>query len=176
MTGGSCASAAWSYIAQKQGLDVRDFRGGRSRDFFSNTLNLNKMSKMNGIKALTAEGGSPATVGNRLLKKCEEGREYYLCVGRHAAIVRRNEGRLQYLELQSQYLNGWRNFDAKSPRKTLMRRFGCSSASDGGISEMFDFMIDIKESDFSTKEFQSLMGHINTEVSAQRKGAAGFAK
>lgn len=174
-TRGSCASVGLAYIGQKQGWNVLDFRGGESRSFFANSSNLLSLSRMNGMKVLRAEGKSAITVGNRLLKMCEPGKEYYLAVGRHAAIVRKNEdGVLQYLELQSANHSGWTNFDG-NPRYTLKTRFGCSSSS--SASATYDFMIDITESDFtSSEDFRSLIGYLNTAENAQRKGQYGTIK
>ncbi len=173
-TRGSCASVGLAYIGQKLGLNVLDFRDGESRNVFSSSLNLNSLSKMNGIKALKAEGACSLTVGSRLLKQCEVGKEYYLCVGRHAAIVRKTgDGNLQYLELQSATRSGWNNFDG-NPRYTLQHRFGCSSRSDA--SSYYDFMIDIDESDFSSEDFRTLLGYINTAENEQRKGSNGTIK
>jgi len=173
-TKGSCASVGLAYVGQKQGWNVLDFRDGESRSFFSSSGNLMRLSNANGIKTLKASGASSLTVGNRLLKQVENGKEYYLCVGRHAAIVRRtDQGILQYLELQSASRSGWTNFNG-NPRYTLNTRFGCSSASSG--SAYWDFMIDIEESDFSTDEFKSILGYLNTDVTKQRKGLSGTIK
>lgn len=174
MTTGSCASLGLCYIAQMNGLDVIDFRGGSSQKMFSWTFNLNALSHAKGVKSLRADGKSDITVGNNLLKKCEEGKEYYLCVGRHASIVRLLNGQLQYLELQSSSRSGWNDFNG-NPRYTLKTRFGCRSSSNRMASE-YSFLIDIAESDFSGDEFRTLMGYINTEKSKQKKGAAGYAK
>lgn len=175
-TQGSCASVALSYVGQKQGWNVLDFRDGESRHFFSSARNLKTLSLADGIKTLTAEGKCSITVGNRLLKQCEAGKEYYLCVGRHAAIVRRtDEGVLQYLELQSAKSSGWTDFDG-NPRYTLSYRFGCTQRSDGGMSQRWDFMMDLDESNFNTDEFKSLLGYINTVESEQRKGEYGTIK
>ena len=175
-TSGSCASVGLAYIGQKQGWDVLDFRGNKSREFFSNGLNLFGLSKANGMKALKADGKCSLTVGNRLLKQVETGKEYYLCVGKHASIVRKTEdGTLQYLELQSAINSGWTNFNG-NPKSTLHDRFGCTSTSDYGTSSTYDFMIDIEESDFSTDDFKSLLGYINTSDSAQKKGKNGTIK
>lgn len=175
-TRGSCASLGLAYIGQRQGWSVFDFRGGKSQHFFSNSLNLKRLSKVKGAKTLKAQGASSITVGNRLLQQCEVGKEYYLCVGRHTTIVRKlNDGTLQYLELQSEYNSGWQNFDG-NPRYTLKQRFGCSSSSDGGVSSMYDFMIDIDDSDFNNDDFKSLLGFINTAEDAQRKGKDGTIK
>ena len=174
MTQGSCASLGLAYIGQKQGWNVLDFRDGDSRKFFSDARNLLKLSQANGIVAIRSTGASSITVGNRLLKQCQNGKEYYLCVGRHAAIVRKtNQGVLQYLELQSSRANGWTDFNG-NPRYTLNTRFGCTTSSSG--SAYWDFMIDIEASDFSTDEFKSLLGYINTEAKNQRKGASGTIK
>lgn len=168
-TAGSCASLGLAYIGQKQGLDVLDFRGGKSQNFFSNSLNLYGLSNVDGLKVLRAEGKSSLTVGNRLLKQCEAGKEYYLVVGRHASIVRKlDDGTLQYLELQSANRSGWTNFNG-NPRNTLHERFGCRN----GDSPFGDFMIDIDESNFATDEFRSLLGYINTNINSQKKGVGG---
>lgn len=173
-TSGSCASVGLAYIGQKLGLNVLDFRDGESRKVFANSLNLNILSEMKGIKTLKADGASSITVGNRLLKQCEVGKEYYLCAGRHASIVRKTEeGKLQYLELQSAYRSGWNDFDG-NPRYTLQHRFGCTSRSSGAA--MWDFMIDIDESDFSSDDFRTLLGFINTAENEQRKGQNGTIK
>ena len=175
-TSGSCASVGLAYIGQKQGWDILDFRGNKSQEFFSNGLNLNGLSKTEGIKTLKADGKCSLTVGNRLLKQVETGKEYYLCVGKHASIVRKTEeGKLQYLELQSAYNSGWTDFNG-NPKSTLHDRFGCTSTSDYGTSSTYDFMIDIEESDFSTDDFKSLLGYINTSDSAQKKGKNGTIK
>ncbi|RLK64054.1 hypothetical protein D3H64_00545 [Atopobacter sp. AH10] len=176
MTKGSCASVGLAYIGQKQGWDVLDFRDGQSRIFFSCSANLFKLSKTNGIRSLRADGKSSMTVGNRLLKQIEADKEYYLCVGKHASIVRKTDtGKLQYLELQSSSHNGWIDFDG-NPKYTLHERFGCTTTSDRGASSYFDFMIDIAESDFKTQDFKSLLGYINTANSEQRKGTHGTIK
>lgn len=171
-TRGSCASLGLAYIGQKQGWNVLDFRGGESRDFFSNGFNLMQLSKTDGMKVLTADGRTALTVGNRLLKQCEVGKEYYLCVGRHASIVRKLEDdKLQYLELQSARNSGWTDFNG-NPRFTLSSRFGCSSS----LPSVGDFMIDIDDSDFNTDDFKSLLGYINTAESEQQKGQYGTIK
>ena len=175
MTKGSCASVGLAYIGQKMGWNVLDFRDGESRRMFSGSAFLKSLSEMNGMKALTAQGASSMTVANRLLKMVEPGKEYYLAVGRHAAIVRKNDaGALQYLELQSKNRSGWTDFDG-NPRYTLKTRFGCTQTSSAAAN--YDFMLDITESDFtSSDDFRSLLGFLNTEENAQRKGQHGTIK
>ena len=175
MTKGSCASVGLAYIGQKQGWNVLDFRDGESRSMFARSGNLLSLSQMNGMKALQAQGACSLTVGSRLLKMCETGKEYYLAVGRHAAIVRKNaDGVLQYLELQSKNSSGWTNFDG-NPRYTLKTRFGCTQRATNSAQQ--DFMLDLTESDFtSNDDFRSLLGFLNTESNAQRKGKDGTIK
>lgn len=175
-TQGSCASAALSYVGQRQGWNVLDFRGGESQRFFSSPQTLRELSMADGIKAIREKGACSITVGNRLLKHCEVGKEYYLCVGRHAAIVRRtDENVLQFLELQSARNSGWTDFNG-NPRYTLKSRFGCSSSSDYGVSQLYDFMIALDESNFDTDEFKSILGYINTAKDEQKKGTNGTIK
>lgn len=175
MTKGSCASVGLAYIGQQQGWNVLDFRDGESRRMFAGSSFLKTLSEMDGMKAFTAQGASSMTVGNRLLKMVEPGKEYYLAVGRHAAIVRKNDaGVLQYLELQSKNRSGWTDFDG-NPKYTLKTRFGCTQTSSAAAD--YDFMLDITESDFtSSDDFRSLLGFLNTEENAQRKGQHGTIK
>lgn len=175
MTRGSCASVGLAYIGQKLGWNVLDFRDGESRSRFSSSYFLHTMAQMNGMKALRAQGASSMTVGNRLLKMVEPDKEYYLAVGRHAAIVRKkDDGVLQYLELQSKNRSGWTDFDG-NPRYTLKYRFGCTQTSSASVD--YDFMLDLEDSDFtSNDDFRTLLGFLNTEENAQRKGKNGTIK
>lgn len=175
LTGGSCASLGLAYIGQKQGWNVLDFRGGESQSFFSNTYNLKSLFETKGIKKITAKGACTATVGKNLLKQCEVGKEYYLYVGKHAAIVRKTTDEvLQYLELQSPTQSGWHDFNG-NVRHTLVNRFGCSSKSNKWSQEIHG-MIDIADSDFNTDDFKRLLGYINTADSEQKKGQYGTTK
>ena len=175
LTSGSCASLGLAYIGQKQGWNVLELRGGESQIFFSGTYNLKALFECQGIKNIRAKGACTATVGKNLLKQCEAGKEYYLYVGRHAAIVRKTDGdKLQYLELQSPTQNGWHDFDG-NVRYTLVNRFGCSSQSNKWSQEIHG-MIDIADSNFNTDDFRQLLGYINTADSEQKKGKYGTTK
>ena len=101
----------------------------------------------------------------------EEGKEYYFVCGRHASIVRKKDGQLQYLELQSSHSNGWTNFNG-NPRYTLSNRFGCVNSSGMDVSA---FMIDV-DAFKDSEDFKSILGYINTAESKQKKGAGGYAK
>ncbi|PLA93189.1 hypothetical protein [Ligilactobacillus salivarius] len=92
---------------------ILDFRGGDSQEFFS--VSNDTIANMNGMKVVHAQGKSTITVGKRLIKQAENGKEYLLSVGQHAAIIRRtNDGKLQYLELQApsdHIIGGWQEFE-----------------------------------------------------------------
>lgn len=172
-TSGSCASVGIAYIGQKHGLNVLDFRGGKSMEYFSK-----KMTKLNMFKALGAapveesSAKSNLTNGKRILAKMVKGKEYYLSVGRHAAIVRLNDdGIMQYLELQSATRSGWQDF-AEDVRYTLKWRFGCSSSSSHwNAAYLTDIDLFQANDDLTT-----LLGFINTSESEQRKGKHGTIK
>ena len=170
LTSGSCASVGLAYCGQKNGLNVLDFRGGESQNFFSTRYWLDKISELSGLVVEKKIARSSITGGNQLLKLAEKGKEYYLVSGRHAAIVRRTEDDiLQYLELQSARDSGWKNFDG-NPRYTLKWRFGESKGYD-----TVSFMVDV-DSFKDCEEFQDILGYINTVGTEQRKGKHGSIK
>lgn len=168
-TKGSCASVGLSYVGQKNGLNVLDFRGGESQNFFSNGYNLKKIAELPDITKISEISRSSLTSGKKLLANVEEGNEYYFVCGKHATIVRKNEGILQYLELQSEDRSGWTDFNG-NVRYTLAKRFGETKGYD---CEAYMFNVqDAKNS----KELQVLLGYINTVVDEQRKGVGGTVK
>lgn len=172
-TKGSCASLGLAYIGQKQGWDVLDFRDGDSRYFFSRGSNLHTITNMDGVKVIRSNKKWSMSIAADMLNQCEKGKEYYLCIGRHASIVRLADNNvLQYLELQSPTSNGWTNFSS-NPVYTLMNRFACPMK---GRPKISDFMINITDSDFSKDEFKSLLGYINTDKNRQVKGTSGTIK
>lgn len=173
LTSGSCASVGIAYIGQKHGLNVLDFRGGESMKHFSG-----KTAKLDLFKALGATPieessfKSDLSNGKRILSKMEKGKEYYLSVGRHAAIVRlSDEGVPQYLELQSAARSGWTNF-ASDVRETLKWRFGCTSSSSFWNSAYLTDLDEFSDND----DFRTILGYINTSESDQRKGKRGTIK
>lgn len=159
LTQGSCASLAFAWAANKGGLDVLDFRDGNSRIFFSRYSNLMQICEnVGGISSFT-------TTGIQLMKKTEIGKQYYIVVGCHAAIVRQiSRGKYQFLELQSSIQNGWKPLDGK----VFKWRFR-ESGKDVGL------LIDIE---LLQKDpgFQKMVGYINTAQSEQRKGTRGTIK
>ena len=172
-TSGSCASVGIAYIGQKHGLNVLDFRGGKSMDYFSG-----KSAKVQMFEALGAtlieesKFKSDLANGKRILSQMVKGKEYYLSVGRHASIVRLNDdGKPQYLELQSAKRSGWTDFK-DDVRETLKWRFGCSSKSSYWNAAYLTDIDQFPDND----EFRTLLGFINTNESEQRKGTSGTIK
>ena len=159
LTEGSCASLAFAWTANKCGLDVLDFRGGESLNFFSKYSNLMQIcDKVGGISSFT-------TTGIQLMKQTEIGKQYYIAIGRHAAIVRQvSKGKYQFLELQSSVLNGWKPLDGK----VFKWRF---KAGGKDIGLLID--IELLQKD---KGFQKMVGYINTAKTEQKKGTKGTIK
>ena len=113
----------------------------------------------------------------KLLNMMEEGKEYCLQTGAHASIVRKVATGFEYLELQTTSSNGFTPFTTT----TLKNRFGCKqSHSIHGRKVMGNSMlIDIsalQEDAGVVKEFQRVLGYINTASGEQKKGVGGYAK
>ena len=172
-TKGSCSSVALTYIGNISGLDVLDFRGGESQNFFSSPQNILKMCDNLKIKYEMELNYNDILGANSLLNKIIEGKEYYLSTGGHAAIVRKINNQFQYLELQNKVDNGYKQFTGR----TLKERFGCkqSHTVQGHKAKARSLLIDIDE--FTNKdEFSEILGYINTSTSKQLKGVNGNAK
>ena len=158
-TKGSCASLAFAYVANKSGLDVLDFRGGKSWEYFSSRLNLYHIcEKIGGYSNMDI-------TGLQLLKQTQIGKTYYVAWARHAAIVRQvSKGKYEYMELQSPISNGWKPLDSR----TMNKRFG-GSGRDVGL--LIDIELLQKDSGF-----QKMVGYINTAKADQKKSSKGTIK
>ncbi len=165
-TKGSCSSLTYAYIGNKQGLDVRDFRGGNSQEFFSMCFNSSLINKLEGVNTQVYYLKHECKDLAKKLKELnlEYGKEYRLSCGRHAAIIRNTESGYEYLELQSATKSGWRSFTKKDTYKyvrddaglhlvageedctmgtKLYERFGCrKSASNRPIMENGELLRD----------------------------------
>ena len=175
-SGGSCASVAYAYIGNRGGVDVLDFRGGSSRAVFSNPDIERKISNLPGVLSYVAEHTNDFIAFKKLSVNIKSDKEYYLGIGRHAAIIRKIEGRLEYLELQSPFrgCNGFKPLNSER----LRRRFKCQqSHSRKGIGkyEVKSTLIEV-ESLARNEEFKALLGYINTAPSEQQKGEGGSEK
>ena len=167
-TSGSCASVSFAYAGNKAGYDVHDYRGGRSMDFFATKSNTQKIVELPEIAGQVITGKNEIKIANQLLSSMDEGKEYWLGIGRHASIVRKTKSGYEYLELQSSNRNGWHPLDDN----ILRWRFGCVKR------RSFDLPARMMEVEKLTKspDFLEILKYINTDVNAQRKGAGGGIK
>ncbi len=172
-TKGSCSSAAFAYIGNKGGYTVLDFRGGKSCDFFSRDSRIQMIGNLPGVKMNVVKNTNDFTAVRELLEKVEAGNEYYLATGRHAAVIRKNEGRFEYLELQSRISNGFKPLD----NVVLKERFKCKKthSTRHGKYEVDSYIID-SNSLKDNPEFHNLLSFINTAGSKQMKGIEGHEK
>lgn len=177
MTNGSCSSLAFAYAANRSGHHVLDFRGGESCSFFGSNKNILSIAQLPNINSVVVEEYSDFDAAKELLDLMEDDKEYYFAPGCHAAVVRKTEGKYQYLELQSETENGWIDFSTN----TLKMRFGCKrshSVRVGGRSIKYKQKTVLIEVDSLSEsdDFNMLTGYINTAVNEQKKGAGGSVK
>lgn len=170
-TSGSCSSLAFAYAGNKGGYNVLDFRGGRSMEFFSKTRNICNIAKAVGGKVEVGLNGFQ--IAQELLKSVEIGKEYYFTSGSHAAIIRRTQSGLEYLELQSPLDNGFKPLT----NAELKYRFNTkrSRTLHGMKLEMKECLIDIDLLK-NNPDFIKMLGYINTATDKQIKGSSGNIK
>ena len=173
-TKGSCSSLAFAYAGNKNGLDVLDFRGGSSQLFFATPRNIIDIAEIKGVKSLVVENSNDFKAITTLLEFItDDNKEYYLSIGKHATIVKREVNRYYYLELQDKIDNGYQILTDK----ILKNRFGCQKKYTvyGMELKPKNVIIDI-DSLKDNKEFEEILGYINTNEVDQLKGADGYAK
>ena len=174
MTQGSCVSLALSYIGNKTGLDVTDYRGGDSCKFFSRDSNIMKLFSASGIKSKVIEVEREASGTAEILNELTLNKEYYLSTGRHAAIVRRGENGLEYLEMQSAVKNGWMPFTKYGTViKTLRNRFGCQPSVDKYGFKSSVILAEVDSFKTRKEDLRKILGYINTSSDKQKKGSWG---
>lgn len=158
-TKGSCASLSLAYIGQKLGINVLDFKGGESLDLFSQGSTLRLVAKLDGVVSYTDREIDKLQRTKNLIKNCENGKEYMICCGSHASIIRKtNKGVLQYLELQKEEKNnGWKRIR----KSTFINRFKLDSKNQDGDKSSKYVMINITDSNFGD-DFKYILGYINT--------------
>lgn len=158
-TDGSCASLALAYIGNKNGYKVKDFKGGESQQFFASASTINRIALLPGVKAEIISGKDDYKLTKKLLKKAEEGKEYLLSTGLHASIIRKQNGKVEYLELQIEDQYGWKSLTSKA----LYDRFGCRNERtiNGVRIKSSSTLIDI-ESTKNNSDFNGLLGYLNT--------------
>ena len=174
LTGGSCSSVAFAYAGCMDGLKVKDFRGGESLKFFSHGYNIRRIAETT-KNAVIETSFNGFTAANAALKNVKEGKRYYFTAGEHAAIVRKNNGVLEFLELQDPDPNG--NKFIKLDREKLKGRFAVkqSRVRFRMKLEQSSFLIDIDDLKGS-EGFRKLLGYINTEHKYQLKSRFGSIK
>lgn len=175
-TEGSCASLALAYMGNKAGFNVTDYRGGESRSFIA-TGTTRQFAHFPGVISKTETGEKEQECAIKLLHTMEQGKEYMLVTGRHAAIVRHHGDKYQYLEMQSSYDNGWHDLGNDSNNddyiaEMLKWRFACCKKSK---YESESVLVDV-DSASKVANFDTLLGFLNTETDKQMKGKGGVIK
>ena len=166
MTEGSCFSLALAYIGNCAGYEVLDFRGGESCAFFSSRQTAQRIAELPTARASVIKGFDDLACAARLLEEVEPGKEYCLATGQHAAMIRKNGEKTEYLELQHPSNgNGWHELSGE----ILESRFGCAHTHSFAFT---NFLIEA-DSLFDCDEFLELLGYINTSENEQRKGVRG---
>ena len=172
-TQGSCSSLGFAYAGNHNGLDVTDFRGGASQEFFSRTANIRSIANLPGVNSVIETAGNDFTGAHKLMKQVAEGKLYYLATGQHAAIIRKVGSGYEFLELQSAKVNGFKPLNDT----VLKYRFGCkrSHTSYGMKYELSNILIDI-DSLKGNQEFEQMLAYLNTATDQQMKGISGHVK
>ncbi|WP_273397018.1 minor capsid protein [Actinobacillus porcinus] len=175
MTEGSCASLAFAYIGNKFGIDVTDFRGGISREKFS--WEYGKVLSLPGIASNRYIVGRAESreVSEILKSTLVVNKEYYLAAGKHAAIIRKTESDFEYLELQSSEKNGWKSLTKNGRGKianVLHERFKTAKLDKYRHSVYLAEVDSFKDN----KDFEKVLGYLNTATDKQLKGALGSEK
>lgn len=173
LTKGSCSSLALAYAGNKGGVDVRDFRGGNSCDFFSRTANLKDITKLDGVVAHIENNTNDFAAVSNLLKKTESGKEYILVTGKHTAVIKRTGNGVDFLEMQDPKNNG---FERLTTAK-LRTRFGCKKTHKSyGYSMQVSSILFDRQTLSDSEEFKKILGYINTDEDRQMKGVDGYEK
>lgn len=173
MTEGACTSLAWAYAGNKGGVDVLDFRGGGSCDFFARTLNSQTIANFDGVISYTERNTNDFNAVTELLKKVESSKEYILITGKHTAVIKKSNKGFEYLEMQSATDNGFKPLT----NAALKSRFGCKKThkSYGYAMQASSILLD-RQSLSDSDEFLSILGYINTPIDQQMKGDEGHEK
>lgn len=171
LTLGSCSSLALAYAGNKAGLDVIDYRGGGSRFFFSRGSTVAKITKALG--GTVVEKYNDFSAVKEVMKKTIVGKEYYFSTGEHAAIIRKTEKGVEYLELQSEYENGFKSLNDR----VLDWRFGAKKSRTAHGVKLPNTTTIVEVDAFkNVKGLKELFGYINTNENKQMKGKKGTLK
>ena len=174
-TKGSCVSLGLTYIGNKVGYDVTDFRGGNSCNYFSRNANWRKMLDDIGVKYFREIDTNDFKAITRLLDNTLYEKEYFLITGSHASIIKHTkDAGWQYLELQSSKVNGYKPLN----NDVLKTRFKCKRSHSvyGNKLETDNVLVDLDSFKKSNTKFKEILGYINTNAGDQLKGAGGYEK
>lgn len=171
--GGSCASLAYAYAGNKGGLDVLDFRGGASREFFSYKHVGADIATLPGVNGKVVEMTDDLEAVKELLSDADKAKEYILRSGAHCAVVKWDDSIYSwtYLELQSPptviKIGGETQKDYWSmlDDMDLLERWKCTRTGPERISSLVP-VDELAESE----EFKELMAYINTAADEQKRG------
>lgn len=173
-TSGSCVSLAYAYIGNEFGYDVHDFRGGESQKYFSAFYNEREICQSVGGIEFKGKDAIQSTF-DVLNSNVTEGKTYFLGIGKHAAIVRKNGGKFEYLELQDN--NPGNNGFHELTSKTLRKRFEAKKSNTfyGMKLDQRGVLIE-SEKLARNSDFKKMLGYINTPINEQKKGTKGYVK
>ena len=136
--------------------------------------------ELDGVKCQFIKVKKEAFDTAKIIKELPVDKEYYLAVGKHAAIIKNTDEGVMYLELQSSIENGWKYFasDRRTTSETLMKRFGARKTVDKQFGKVWEKEITLAEVDSfkDNEEFKDILGYINTATDKQVKGEGGYAK
>jgi len=154
---GSCVSLALSYIANRHGYDVQDYRGDHGTFIFSGLATTQRFTE-------TFHGESYTEQAKKVCKKLhqiltDQDKEYYFQVPGHAMIIRKHLWSLQYLDLQHAPKNMFKNFSTHEILYVL-----CDRRQNGGKpykpKQQIPCLLTPIEN-FAGEEFQELLGYIH---------------
>lgn len=160
-TSGSCTSQAFAYIGNKGGYDVTDYRGGSSCEAFKSFRGIEKLMGLDGVVGYKANDYNDYNGVERLLNRArdaKDGKEFLLAAGKHAAIVRKEGGAWQYLELQDKKCGF-----VPLTNDELRYRFRCHKQhTEGGVPKKDRSLLIDADSLAKNKDFIDLLGYLNT--------------
>ena len=168
-TYGSCQSAAFAYTGNRTGKVVRDFRGGQSTRTFCSDSTLKSVCEFPGVNGKFIFATNDLQTANELISQIEDGKEYVFAVAKHTAIIRKQNGVVEFLELQTRFDNGFKTLD----KERLINRFGCRKRA--GKDYYGAALIDTEKL-VTSPDFNAMLDYINTAEGKELKGIGGGAK
>ena len=159
---GCCTSLAFAYVGNKSGLNVVDSRMDKGTDLLQNSYIIEEIAKINGVSSRIIYDKDDFKIFNEFEKSMKEGKEYLVAIGEHTSIIKKVDGKLNFLELQRPKIlktnkrlkNGWHLLNDSRKRS----RFNCSNEND---EKIYPSVLIECESMYDNEEIELLMGFIN---------------